>query len=116
MISWRDDVNTTLSTHGAQLKALESWRGVATAQIASLEGRMNKVEGGIALAMASKVPSLETGKTFGFTINAAEFDGTGALAGGLAVRLNQTWQINASGGAGFKGGASGATVGITGQW
>jgi hypothetical protein len=92
--------------------ALNSY-GVA---ITGLQGRMNKVEGGVALAMASKVPSLETGKTFGLTVNAADFDGTGAIAGGIALRLDKNWQINASGGAGFKGGASGGTVGIVGQW
>jgi len=114
--SWRNDVNTTLSRYGGRLSSLEGWRDVAAAQISNLQGRMDKVEGGVALAMASKVPSLETGKTFGISVNVADFDGTGALAGGLAFRIDKNWQVNASGGAGFKGGASGGTVGLVGQW
>lgn len=116
MSAWRDDVNTTLSRYGSRLSSLEGWRDVATAQISNLQGRMTKVEGGVALAMASKVPGLETGKTFGISVNVADFDGTGALAGGLALRIDKNWQINASGGAGFKGGASGGTIGLVGQW
>ena len=46
----------------------------------------------------------------------ADFEGTGAFAGGVALRLNETWQVNAGGGFGFNGGAAGGKVGIVGQW
>ena len=114
--SWRGDVNAELAHQDGRLSSLESWRGVASAQIASLQGDVKKLQGGVSLAMASKVPSLDRGEKFGLSVNVADFDGTGAVAGGIAFRIDQNWQINASGGAGFSGGASGGTIGLVGKW
>ena len=110
------EIGNALNAYGSNLSSLNAWENVAKSQIASLQGDVKKLQGGVALAMASKVPSLDRGEKFGLTANVADFDGTGAIAGGLAIRIDQTWQVNASGGTGFKGGASGGTVGLVGKW
>lgn len=110
------EIGNALNAYGSNLSSLNAWQDVAKSQIANLQGDVKKLQGGVALAMASKVPSLETGKTFGITANFADVDGTGAISGGLAFRIDKNWQVNASGGTGFSGGASGGSVGIVGQW
>jgi len=110
------EIGSIITKHDGQIAALEGWRGIAQQQIASLQHDMKTVQGGVALALALDVPHLETGKRFGVAVNMADFEGTGAFAGGVALRLNETWQVNAGGGFGLNGGAAGGKVGIVGQW
>lgn len=128
--NWATGVDATLGDHGgaiSDLYGITNAQGLAiagltnvtsahSAQIASLRSDMKTVQGGVALALALDVPHLEAGKRFGFAANLADFDGTGAFAGGIALRLDQNWQVNAGGGFGFNGGANGGKVGVTGQW
>jgi hypothetical protein len=105
-------------THGQALaiSGLYDITNAHTAQISALQHDMKTVQGGVALALALDVPHLETGKRFGVAVNMADFDGTGAFAGGVAFRIDANWQVNAGGGFGFNGGANGGKVGVVGQW
>jgi hypothetical protein len=114
--NWAGNVNDTLAHHDEQINSLISWQGIAQQQIAALQHDMKTVQGGVALALALDVPHLEAGKRFGVAINMADFDGTGAFAGGVAMRLDSNWQLNAGGGFGFNGGAAGGKIGLVGQW
>lgn len=128
--TWATGVDTSLANHGAaisdlygitgqqglQIAGLYDITAAHSAQLADLRSDMKRVKGGVALALALDVPHLETGRRFGVAVNLADFEGTGAFAGGVALRLDQNWQVNAGGGLGFNGGAAGGKVGLVGQW
>ena len=107
---------TTLETAVTQFQT-------EAADIGALKGQMNdafkqidKVRGGVAIALATSGFALEAGKTFGLGMNVGFYGGQQALAVQGAARLDRTWSVNGGVGLASNGGTPGGRIGLSAQW
>jgi autotransporter adhesin len=124
---------STDAVNGSQLYATNQRVGTLETQIAnlqddhsdvqSLKGQMNdafksidRLRGGVAIALATSGFALEAGKKFGVGMNMGFYDGKAAYTVQTAARLDQTWTVNGALGYSPANGKPGGRVGVSAQW
>lgn len=93
--NWATGVNSTLANYGAEIsqntanisKLFALYNGQQL-QINSLNSQMKKAFAGIAGATAYEAPQVDPGKTFGFSLNYADYQGWSALSAVGKWRIN----------------------------
>ena len=104
-------LTTNVAANTTDIRALYSLYGAQQNQISSLNSRMNRVYGGVAGAMAYEVPQVDAGKTIGFSLTYADFQGFSALAAMTKIRITDNWAV--TGGASYgEYGAYGVKFGV----
>jgi len=74
------------------------------------------MERGLAVSAALTVPHIDIGKSFGIAISPAFFNDEAAIGGGVAFRLDDTWQLGGSVSTDFDGKDVAGKGVLTGQW
>jgi hypothetical protein len=78
---------------------------------------MDKAFSGVALALATEIPHLDTNKRFGVTGGYGNFAGDySAVSVGAAARIDNNWQIGGSFGYSPNTSVAGGKIAVTGQW
>lgn len=71
---------------------------------------------GVAINTAMPTAIIEPGKTYAIAVDVGAFDAYQAVGFGAAMRLNDSFQINAAVGAGFTGHTGAARIGANFSW
>ena len=118
------------AVNGSQLAAtndavagLAAGAGQQAIDIDALKGSVNqafkeidKLRGGVAIALASTGFALEPGKTFGVGVNMGFYGDVQAIGIQAGARLDKTWTIQGGVGWASNGGPVGGRVGLAAQW
>jgi Collagen triple helix repeat (20 copies) len=91
--------------------ALTSQQG----QINGLNANMNKAFAGIAMATAFEAPQVDPGHHYGFSVNAADFNGVGGFSGVGKIRFDDHFSVTGGAAASQSGQFSGK-IGAQVQW
>ena len=87
------------------------------ARVNRLDARVNRANEGVAMAFAmAGVPTVLPHEKIAVTANWGNFEGENGFAAGAALRLDQSWQLNAGVAAGSSGHTFGSRVGVRLGW
>ena len=85
-------------------------------QVNQAFGEIDRVRGGVAIAMAMGGFALNPGKSFGISVYTGSFDNKHAYSVQTAAKINDTWTVTGGVGISTDGGRAATRFGVSAQW